>query len=288
MVKKKAAVIGYPVKHSLSPLLHQYWLKVYGLEEQYEYGLLEITPESLETRLDVLADQGYVGINVTIPHKETVFAYIEKHGELDDVAKKIGAVNTVLIKSDGSLFGTNTDAYGFIHNLIHQQPQIKFKNKTILVLGAGGAARAVIYGLIEQQVKKIIVVNRTKEHALALQTFFSNLRSRIEVVDWEDRNTSHVLENVDIYVNSTSLGMQGKPALDVAINVLPKESFVTDIIYRPLQTELLQQAESLGLRTIDGMGMLIYQAVRGFELFFGKKPEVTPALRALMKKHIAG
>jgi shikimate dehydrogenase len=187
----------------------------------------------------------------------------------------IGAVNTIIVKPNGSLWGTNTDAYGFIQNIYSHIPHVQFKNKTAFVIGAGGAARAVIYGLLQEGIRHIYLTNRTYERAQSLAELFG---ASIEVVAWEDKET--VLPKIDFLINSSVLGMQKQPPLEINLKKLAPHAVVNDIVYKPLITPLLKQAKQQGNPTLDGLGMLLYQAVRGFELFFGKKPEVTEKLRA--------
>lgn len=284
---KKACVIGYPVSHSLSPKLHGFWLKKYGIEG--EYSAQEIRPEALADFIKNMAVNGFCGANLTIPHKETVMKLLD---ELDDTAKAIGAVNLIVVK-DGKLSGTNTDAYGFAENI---KPHITGKNKAV-VLGAGGAARAVIYALNMLGFAEIIITNRTKERAEELLLSYQRMlvssgnnsldsclrgNDNIEVADWQVRG--EILKNADLLVNTTSLGMAGKEPLDIDLSELPKTALVTDIVYNPLITPLLAQAQARGNPTVDGLGMLLHQAVPAFAAWFakelnGRKPEVTQELR---------
>jgi shikimate dehydrogenase len=270
MDPRKAAVIGYPVAHSLSPRIHGYWLRKHHIEG--EYGLLETKPEEFETTLKSLAANGYCGVNVTVPFKERACAVVDN---VEEVARMMGAVNTVVVKPDGSLWGTNTDAYGFIQNIRSQIPGVKFAKKKVMVLGAGGAARAVIYGLLQEGVSEILVTNRTQERAEILQKLFG---SRVRTVDWQRKDNT--MKGLHFLVNTTVLGMEKQPPLEINLKHLPPKAVVVDIVYRPLETDLLKQAKQKGHKTVDGLGMLFYQAVRGFELFFGTKPEVTSQLRA--------
>ncbi len=261
----KAGVIGFPVEHSLSPRLHNYWLKKYNIAG--EYKAYPVKPENLAGFIDDLRkDEDFVGVNLTIPHKETVIPFLDG---IDDIAMAIGAVNTIIAK-DGKLHGTNTDVYGFYEN-IHQH--IKGKNKAV-VLGAGGAAKAVIFALEMEKFEEIIITNRTRDRALILAHIYT---SGSQVANWENRNK--ILENVDLLVNTTSLGMTGKEPLEIDLSLLPKTALVTDIVYNPLVTPLLAQAQARGNPTVDGLGMLLHQAVPAFEAWFGVKPEVTQELR---------
>ena len=265
---KKAAVIGYPVKHSLSPRLHNYWLKKYNIKG--EYTAIEVLPENLSEFIKSLDKNGFCGVNVTIPHKELVILMLD---EVEDMARTIGAVNTVIVK-DGKLLGKNTDAYGFAENI---KPYIIGKRKAV-VLGAGGASKAVIFALQILGFKEIIITNRTKERAEELVLSYQRtLVSSLTIADWNDRHK--ILENVDLLVNTTSLGMIDKEPLGIDLSLLPKTALVTDIVYSPLITQLLAQAMERGNPTVDGLGMLLHQAVPAFEAWFGVKPEVTEDLR---------
>ena len=274
---KKAAIIGYPACHSLSPVIHGYWLKKHQIAG--EYGILETLPEALEQTFLSLAERGYSGINVTVPFKERVFSYLNN---IDEMATQIGAVNTVTFDAQGKSYGTNTDAYGFIQGIKAAVKNVSFQEKTVIVFGAGGAARAVLYGLLEAGVGKVILQNRTPQKARILQDIFGN---KIDIVsEWKDT----MLQEADFLVNTTTLGMQGQGALEIDLNYLPKKAIVVDIVYKPLCTNLLEGAQQNGNTTVDGLWMLLYQAVRGFELFFGTQPEVTQELREHVLQHIKG
>ena len=293
MTTKKAAVIGYPVKHSLSPVLHGYWLKKYNIDG--EYGFLEVKPEDLEETLLSLKDKGYVGCNLTIPHKESAF---DIAGVLDYKAFAIGAVNTIKV-NDSGLFASNTDAYGFTENIKQSYPVFDFTGGKAVVLGAGGAARAIIFGLLQENVTEIVVTNRTYSKAEELieyvksaakkKKFFDQMvgwenNSILKVASWDERN--EILADANLLVNTTSLGMKGQPELDISLEKLPKNALVTDIVYTPLETGLLKKARERGNFVVDGLGMLLYQAVAGFEMWFGIKPEVTDDLREHVLSHI--
>lgn len=261
---KKAAVIGYPVAHSLSPRLHNYWLKKNNIAG--EYTAIEVLPENLSEFIKSLDKNGFCGVNVTIPHKENVIPFLD---EIDKYAKAIGAVNTIVV-NDGKLIGKNTDAEGFYNNI---ENRIRGAKKAV-VLGAGGAAKAIVFALEMFDFEEIIIINRTKDRAIMLAHIFS-LNSK--VADWNDRNK--ILENADLLVNTTSLGMTGKDELDIDLSLLPKTALVTDIVYNPLITPLLAQAQARGNPIVDGLGMLLHQAVPAFEAWFGVRPEVTEELR---------
>ena len=263
----KAFVVGHPVAHSRSPLIHNYWLAEHGLNGSYER--IDVAPDDFASFLASLVEQGFVGGNVTIPHKETAFAAI---GERDEAAKVIGAINTIWTK-DGRLLGSNTDAFGFSANLDDKAPQ--WRNGTrACVLGAGGAARAIVYALIQAEFEEIIVVNRNLERARYLAEAFG---PKLRPLGWSAVDSA--LDGVDLLINTTSLGMGGTEFPVLPLGRLSADAIVTDIVYTPLRTPLLSQAEREGLKTVDGLGMLLHQAVPGFEKWFGKRPVVTPALR---------
>ncbi len=273
-MSKKAGVIGYPVSHSLSPRLHNYWLKKYGVEASYDAFPLE--PENPEHFLRMMAEKDFIGVNLTIPHKEAAMKWVD---EVDDTAKRIGAINTILVQ-DGKLRGTNTDAYGFICNL--KNGGWKAAGRKALVLGAGGAARAVCVGLLDSGYD-IILANRTRARADEMAE--SLHRSRIKVVEWNMAESA--MHEIALLVNTTSLGMKGKGALDISLDTLPSHAFVSDIVYNPLMTPLLLRAAERGNKTIDGLGMLLYQAQLAFYEWFGITPEVTSELREYVLQGIA-
>lgn len=273
MACDKAAVIGYPVSHSLSPAIHGHWLTHYHLKGQY--GLLQVAPEghAFEDVLKQLALKGYCGVNITVPFKERAYHAMDR---VEDVAKAIGAVNTVVVKEDGTLWGTNTDAYGFIQNVKVHASEVSFNRKKALLLGAGGAARAIIYGLLEEGIGTIFLTNRNIARAEELKALFG---SKIQVIPWDEKES--VLKDVDFLINSTVLGMENQPPLILNLESLPRHTLVVDIVYKPKETLLLKQAKTKGNPVVEGFGMLLYQAQRGFELFFGQRPEVTADLFAL-------
>ena len=272
--KIKAGVIGSPINHSLSPCIHNFWLKKYGINCFYE--AIEVKENELEKFFKNLSKEGFAGVNVTVPYKQKVSEYLDK---LSERAINIGAVNTVIVKKDGSLFGDNTDSYGFIENLKDQQPIPKKinENDIAIVIGAGGAARAIIVGLLDAGFLSIKIVNRTRENAENLVEY---LGGAIEVVNWNDRND--IIENAVILVNTTTLGMIGEPTLNIRLNKLPCTAVVVDIVYSPLETELLKKANFNGNPTVNGIGMLLHQARPAFESWFGFLPSVTEELR----KHV--
>ena len=267
---KRACVIGWPVEHSRSPSIHRYWLAQYGIDGAYEKEAVE--PKDLAGFLGSLEKRGYVGANVTLPHKE---AALRLAVVADEAARSIGAANTLWLDQAGRLCAGNTDAYGFITNLEAEAPNWNEGRRPVMVLGAGGAARAILHGLLSEGAARIVLTNRTRGRAEHLANEFG---PSVIVVDWKDRERA--LAGVGLLVNATSLGMTAKEPLDVDLAGLPADAVVADIVYSPLQTELLAAARARGNRTVDGLGMLLYQAVPGFERWFGVRPEVTPELRA--------
>ena len=266
---KIAGVIGWPVAHSLSPRLHGYWLQTLGIDGAYVP--LPVTPENISDALRALPKLGFAGANVTVPHKEAALAAVD---EVSEIANRIGAVNTLICKSDGTLYGDNTDAFGFIENLRAGAPSWRPDSGRALVLGAGGAARAVITALIDAGVTEISLSNRTLARAYDVAQYIGG---NVAVVPWEARDTA--AEGVTLLVNTTTLGMTGKAPLEMDIRALADDAVVTDIVYAPLQTPLLASAHARGLTTVDGLGMLLHQARPGFEAWFGVRPEVTADLR---------
>ncbi|KUJ77404.1 shikimate dehydrogenase [Ruegeria profundi] len=265
-----AGVIGHPIAHSKSPQLHGHWLKKYGLAGHYVP--MDVAPDDLGVVLRSLPKAGFVGANVTVPHKETALRladFVSKR------AKLIGAANTLFFGEDGKIYADNTDGYGFMQNLRDGAPDWSPSDGPAVVFGAGGASRAVLQGLLEAGVPKIMLTNRTQARADQLKEEFGD---RITVVDWIQ--AGNVIEEAELVVNTTSLGMQGQPELRVPLDGLQPGAVVTDLVYAPLKTKLLQTAEDAGCTTVDGLGMLLYQAVPGFERWFGTRPEVTDDLRA--------
>ncbi len=265
-----AGVIGHPVGHSRSPKLHGHWLKTYGLEGHYVP--MDVAPADLETVLRTLPKAGFVGTNVTVPHKEAALRIAD---HVSDRATVIGAANTLVFREDGSIHADNTDGYGFMENLRAGAPDWNAKDGPAVVFGAGGAARAVLQALADAGVPEILLTNRTRARADHLKEEFGQ---RITVVDWVQ--AGNVIENAELVVNTTSLGMQGQPELRVPLDGLQPGAVVTDLVYAPLKTNLLETAEEAGCTVVDGLGMLLHQAVPGFERWFGVRPEVNDALRA--------
>jgi shikimate dehydrogenase len=268
-----AGVMGWPVMHSRSPTLHNYLFARYGLAGTYVP--LAITPDGLEAALRALAPLGFSGCNVTIPHKERALAIVDA---VDPVARRIGAVSCVVVRPDGSLFGTNNDAFGFVQNVLQRQPAWRADAGPIVVIGAGGGARAVVYSVAEQGAREIRVVNRTHARAEALAREFG---PPVTAIAWEERHRA--LDEAAMLVNTTSQGMTGQPPLDLALDELPVSALVCDIVYVPLETPLLAAARRRGNRTVDGLGMLLHQARRAWQAWFGLDPEVTPELRAAVE-----
>jgi shikimate dehydrogenase len=270
-IKARAAcLIGWPAAHSRSPLIHHYWLRTLGIEGGY--NIEAVPPEGFAEFVLHLSAHGFVGANVTIPHKERALALSAP----DARARAVGAANTLWY--DGAeLRATNTDIEGFIHNLDAAAPGWDSAGEA-LVLGAGGSSRAVVFGLIERGIKRVHLANRTIDRARALADQFGGV---VHPVAWDA--IGERLPDAGLLVNTTSLGMQGQPPLEIDLSRLPSQAVVADLVYVPLQTALLTAARARGLRTADGLGMLLHQAVRGFELWFGQRPQVTPELRALVE-----
>lgn len=264
-----AAVIGHPIAHSKSPQVHGHWLKKFGLKGHYIP--IDVEGGDLKKVIKTLPKMGFVGANVTIPHKERVMELVH---QVTDRATLIGAVNTLIFLEDGKIIGDNTDGYGFIENLRQGVPDWQPDAGPAVVLGAGGAARAVIASLLDAGVPEILISNRTRVRAEQLRDVFG---MRLSVVEWVQ--AGNAIEDGLTVVNTTSLGMVGKPELRVPLDGLRKEAVVTDLVYNPLQTQLLAAAEQIGCRTVDGLGMLLHQAVPGFERWFGLRPEVDDAAR---------
>ena len=263
----KTAVIGHPVAHSKSPLIHTYWMAQYGINGTYE--AVDILPDHLQTGVRRLVETGYTGFNVTVPHKSTIMALCDT---LDDTAQAIGAVNTVTIR-DGKFHGANTDAYGFMENVRDAYTP----GGRAVILGAGGAAKAVLYGLLQGGTPEIVITNRTKAKALDLTAFDPE---KITCTGWDAR--SNACEHATLIVNTTSLGMTGQPALEIDLSNAAPDALVTDIVYAPLETDLLKQARSKGFKTVTGIGMLLHQARPGFEQWHGILPGITPELERLV------
>ena len=264
-----AGVIGCPIAHSKSPKIHGHWLKTLGI--QGAYIPMEVEPANLKDVILTLPKMGFVGANVTLPHKEAI---MEIADFVTDRAALIGAVNTLIFRADGKIQGDNTDGYGFLENLKTGAPDWAPQAGPAAVLGAGGAARAVIASLLDAGVPEIMLSNRTRVRADRLKSVFGN---RVTVYDWVQ--AGNMLDHAALVVNTTSLGMIGKPELRVPLDGLRPDTVVTDLVYAPLKTKLLETAEEMGCVTVDGLGMLLHQAVPGFERWFGTRPEVDRAAR---------
>lgn len=269
-VTPAACLIGWPAAHSRSPLIHKYWLTSFGIDGDYRIEAVE--PAAFADFIGHLAARGYKGANVTIPHKEQALALSAP----DARARAVGAANTLYFNG-GELHSTNTDVEGFIGNLDASAPGWD-RTEDVLVLGAGGSARAVIFGLIERGIRRVHLANRTASRTQVLADQFG---AQVQPLAWNA--VGDVLPRVGLLVNTTSLGMKGQPPLDIDVGALPAGAAVADLVYVPLETGLLKAARARGLKTADGLGMLLHQAVRGFELWFGKRPVVTPELRALVE-----
>lgn len=267
----KAGVIGHPITHSKSPLIHGYWLKKYALDG--EYKAYDIAPDNLEQGIKGLISSGLVGFNVTIPHKQKIMSLCST---LSEEAKSIGAVNTVTVQHDGTLYGHNTDAFGFSKNLEETVPDFKWNRASpALIIGAGGAARAIASALKSQGVEEIRITNRTAEAAESLAADFGLI-----TYDWSNRNNAP--DGAGLLVQTTSLGMQGQPPLDLDIKGVTPDAIIYDIVYNPLMTGLLQQAKTEGRKFVTGIGMLLHQARPGFESWFGQYPDVDAGLVELL------
>jgi shikimate dehydrogenase len=271
----RACVVGWPVAHSRSPIIHNYWLRSLGLEGSYDR--VAAPPGEFSSFAARVGKEGLVGANVTAPHKEDAFAAC---GKLTATATDLGAVNTIW-REGGALCGDNTDVAGFLANLDEQAPGWRDRAEAAVVLGAGGAARAVISGLLSRGVERLFIVNRTPPRAARLVAHFG---ARAQAPPWTD--LPRLLEQSALLVNTTSLGMSGQPPLEIDLDALAADATVADIVYAPLETPLLIAARRRGLRAVEGLGMLLHQAAPAFERWFGIRPAVTPELRALVEADI--
>ena len=271
-----AGVMGWPVAHSRSPLMHTHWIHQYGLRGAYV--ALAVAPANLETALRSLPALGFAGCNLTIPHKVTAMKIVDR---VDSLGLRIGAINTIVVEADGSLTGKNTDAFGFIQSLRDAQAHWRGDAGVAVVLGAGGAARAVLAGLLDADCPEIRLCNRTHASAQSLAAEFG---TRVHAVPWQERNEA--LRGAALLVNTTSQGMQGESALDISLDALPQNALVSDIVYVPLQTPLLQAAHARGNTTVNGLGMLINQARPAFEAWFGVLPGVSPELQKTLEESL--
>ena len=267
-----AGLLGWPVAHSRSPVIHNHWLARYGIPGRYV--LFGVPPEKLEAAVRGIAVLGLRGCNVTTPHKQAIFPLLDR---VDDLARKIGAINTVVVGSDGSLTGFNNDGNGFVQSVRDAVRSWRPEAGPIAIVGAGGAARAIIASLQAQGAREIRVVNRTRSRADELQAWFG---APVTAVAWDERAAA--LDGVALLVNATNQGMAGKPALDLALDALPPQAIVADVIYVPPETPLLAAARARGHVTVNGLGMLLNQARPAFSAWFGVMPDVTPELRAAL------
>lgn len=268
----KAGVIGHPIFHSKSPLIHGHWLNIYGING--EYKTYDIAPDDLKTGVIKLIDEGLKGFNVTLPHKQNIMDLCKT---LSNEAQIIGAVNTVTILDDGSLHGHNTDAYGFSQNLSETIPDFDWTHKIVTVIGAGGTTRAILYALRQNNCHEIRLTNRTRDSAEKIGSPY-----HAKIVDWDMRSEACI--NSDLVINTTSLGMNGQPDLEIDLSGMAKNGIVYDIVYHPLQTPLLKQALEKGMQSMTGIGMLLHQARPGFKSWFGVYPEVTETLTHILLK----
>lgn len=273
-----AGVMGWPVMHSRSPMMHNYWMEQQGLAGTYVP--LAIRPGTLGPALRALHPLGFAGCNLTIPHKQDAMAIVD---EVDDVARKIGAISCVVVRDDGSLFGTNNDWLGFLGNLKQHELGWRADAGPIAVIGAGGGGRAVCYALLQQGATEIRLVNRTPERAAAVAAEFGG---PIRTVPWAERHDA--LDGVVMAVNVTSQGMGGEPPLDIRLDRLPVSALAADIIYTPLEAPFLAAARARGNRTLNGLGMLLHQGPPAWKMWFGVEPAVTAELRLKMERSIAG
>lgn len=267
-----AGVFGWPISHSRSPRLHGYWLRKYGIDGAYVPFATH--PTKLEQAIRALPALGFKGGNITLPHKERALGLVD---EATALARRIGAINTLLVREDGAILGDNTDGYGFLAHLIASRPEWNGGAGPAVVLGAGGASRAVIVALLEAGVPELRLVNRTTRRAEELA---AAIGGPISIVAWDDRAAA--LEDATLLVNTTNLGQAGQPPLEIALHALPKSALVYDIVYTPLMTDLLLAALARGNPIVDGIGMLLHQARPGFAAWFGREPEVTPELRGFV------
>lgn len=273
-----AGVMGWPVMHSRSPLLHNYWMEQQGLNGTYVP--LEIRPGTLDAALRAMHPLGFSGCNLTIPHKLDAMSVVD---EVDDVARKIGAISCVVVREDGSLFGTNNDWLGFTGNLKQSYPDWRGDAGPVAVIGSGGGGRAVCYALLQMGVPEIRLVNRTPEEPLAIVRDFGG---PIRTFDWAERHD--ILDGVTMAVNVTSQGMDGEPALDIDLDKLPVSALAADIIYTPLETPFLADARQRGNDTLNGLGMLLHQGIPAWRMWFDVEPTVTDELRRLMEDSLSG
>ncbi|MCC6949353.1 MAG: shikimate dehydrogenase [Bradyrhizobiaceae bacterium] len=273
---RRACIIGHPIAHSRSPVIHRFWLAEHKIDG--DYAREDVLPEQLPEFLTNLAQRGYVGGNITVPHKETAYRLLAR---ADATAEALQAVNTIWLEN-GKLVGMNTDVHGFLANLDEAVPDWQLQPEQAVVFGAGGGARAVVYGLLQRGLKRVVVVNRTPGRAEAIATRFG---LRVTIASYDD--LPEWLQDADLFVNTTTLGMAGQPPLEIDLAPMQSSGIVCDIVYVPLETPLLAAARARGLRAVEGLGMLLHQATLGFERWFGVRPKVTPELRAAVLADLA-
>ena len=271
-----AGVMGWPVMHSRSPMIHNHWFGQHGMAGTYVP--LAIRPDGLAAALRALHPLGFSGCNLTIPHKQAAMGMVD---EVNDAARRIGAISCVTVRPDGSLLGSNNDAFGFIRNLKQEQPDWRADAGPAVVIGAGGGARAVCHGLMQEGVKEIRLVNRGLERASSMAGEFG---APLQAYPWAQRHD--VMAGAALVVNTTSQGMVGQPALDIQLDQLPRSALAADIVYIPLETPFLAAARARGNRTVNGLGMLLHQGPLAWHAWFGIEPAVTPELRALVEKSL--
>ena len=269
---KLAGVMGMPIFQSRSPVIHNYWIREHGIRGAY--GHFPVQPDRVEQAIRGLSALGLAGCNITLPHKVAAMSLMD---ELTPMAKRIGAINCIVVQADGRLVGHNNDGFGYIQSIKDVQPHWRADAGAVVLLGAGGAARAVLISLIEEGAKEIRLINRTREKSQALA---QGLESVVKVLDWQDRHAA--LAGAAMLINTTNQGMYGQPALDLRLDDLPRQALVSDLIYIPLQTPLLAQASERGNPTVNGLGMLLNQAIPAFEAWFGVRPQITPELHRLV------
>ncbi len=269
---KLAGVMGMPIFQSRSPVIHNYWIREHGIRGAY--GHFPVQPDRVEQAIRGLSALGLAGCNITLPHKVAAMSLMD---ELTPMVKRIGAINCIVVQADGRLVGHNNDGFGYIQSIKDVQPHWRADAGAVVLLGAGGAARAVLISLIEEGAKEIRLINRTREKSQALA---QGLESVVKVLDWQDRHAA--LAGAAMLINTTNQGMYGQPALDLRLDELPRQALVSDLIYIPLQTPLLAQASERGNPTVNGLGMLLNQAIPAFEAWFGVRPQITPELHRLV------
>lgn len=272
---RKACIIGWPVQQSLSPIIHTYWLAKHGIDG--EYGRLALEPERLVSGVEALKGDRYAGFNVTMPHKQTIMPLLDS---VDELANRIGAVNTVYMGEDGRYHGTNTDGYGFLEHLKQSAKDRWNRERPALILGAGGAARAAVVALLDAGLPRVTITNRSQDKAEKIAEHIAD--NRISIIPWSDRDR-HVAD-FGLIANTTSLGMIGSAPLEMSLEDAQPTTVIYDIVYKPLSTTLLQAAERHGLTCVDGLGMLMHQAVPGFKLWFDQGVTVDDGLQAATRE----